>query len=111
MAGTSTAVNDGPFVSTPSATCQDVLDAPEHVVAEVIVIDGTLYTHARPAPRHTLASSTLGNALGPPFCRGWGGPGGWWILDEPELQLGEEILVPDPAGWRRERMPEKTGQQ
>ena len=36
---------------------------------------------------------------------GLGGPGGWYILDEPELHLGEEILVPDLAGWRRERMP------
>ena len=63
------------------ATYQDVLDAPEHMVAEII--DGTLYTHPRPAPRHTLASSTLGNKIGPPFHGGDGGPGGWWILDEP----------------------------
>ena len=53
-----------------------------------------------------MASSTLGNELGPPFRRGRGGPGGWWILDEPELHLGEDILVPDLAGWRRERMAE-----
>ena len=104
MASTSRAVSDSASVPTSRATYQDVLDAPEHVVAEII--DGTLYTHPRPAPRHTLASSTLGNALGPPFHRGRGGPGGWWILDEPELHLGEEILVPDLAGWRRERMPE-----
>src|SRR5207249_2269272 len=32
-------------------------------------------------------------------------PGGWWILFEPELHLGENVLVPDHAGWRRERMP------
>jgi Uma2 family endonuclease len=43
--------------------------------------------------------------LGAPFHRGRGGPGGWWILDEPELHLGADILVPDLAGWRRERMP------
>ena len=88
----------------PRATYQDVLDAPAHQVAEII--KGTLHTHPRPAPRHTLASSTLGNELGPPFHRGRGGPGGWWILDEPELHLGEDILVPDLAGWRRERMAE-----
>lgn len=40
-----------------------------------------------------------------PFDRGRGGPGGWWILDEPELHLGSDVLVPDLAGWRRERMP------
>jgi Uma2 family endonuclease len=27
------------------------------------------------------------------------------ILDEPELHLGNDVLVPDPAGWRRERLP------
>ena len=90
--------------STRRATYQDVLDAPVHQVAEII--DGTLYTHPRPAPRHATASSVLGGRLGPPFHRGDGGPGGWRILDEPELHLGEEILVPDLAGWRRERMPE-----
>lgn len=86
------------------ATYQDVLDAPAHMVAEII--HGTLYTHPRPAPRHAIASSTLGGELYSPFHRGQGGPGGWWILDEPELHLGEQILVPDLAGWRREHMPE-----
>ena len=89
---------------TGRATYQDVLDAPAHLVAEII--DGTLHTHPRPAPAHTLASSALGNDLGNPFQFGRGGPGGWWILDEPELHLGEDVLVPDLAGWRRERMPE-----
>ena len=89
---------------TPRATYQDVLDAPEHRVAEVV--DGTLYTHPRPAMPHALASSYLGDELVSPFGKGRGGPGGWWIIDEPELHLGEDILVPDLAGWRRERMPE-----
>ena len=86
------------------ATYQDVLDAPAHQVAEIV--DGTLHTHPRPAPPHTLASSALGSDLGNPFQFGRGGPGGWWILDEPELHLGEDILVPDLAGWRRDRMAE-----
>ena len=90
--------------STRRATYQDVLDAPEHRIAEII--DGMLHTHPRPAPRHAVASSVLGGRLGPPFHRGHGGPGGWRILDEPELHLGEDIVVPDLAGWRRERMPE-----
>ncbi len=55
---------------------------------------------------HALASSRLGGELGGPFDRGRDGPGGWWIIDEPELHLGEDILVPDLAGWGRERMPE-----
>ena len=86
------------------ATYQDVLDAPAHQVAEIV--DGTLHTHPRPAMPHARASSMLGIELGGPFDRGRGGPGGWWIIDEPELHLGEDILVPDLAGWRRERMPE-----
>ena len=86
------------------ATYQDVLDAPPHRVAQIV--DGVLYTQPRPAMPHALASSRLGSELTGPFDRGRGGPGGWWIIDEPELHLGEDILVPDLAGWRRERMPE-----
>ena len=89
--------------STP-ATYQDVLDAPPNMVAEVL--HGTLYTHPRPAMRHAWASSGLGSKLGEPFNFGRGGPGGWWIVDEPELHLGDDVVVPDLAGWRRERMRE-----
>ena len=85
------------------ATYQDVLDAPAHRVAEIV--DGTLHTHPRPAIPHTIASSALGMRIGPPFQYGSGGPGGWWILDEPELHFAEDVLVPDLAGWRRCRMP------
>ena len=56
--------------------------------------------------RHARASSVFGYELTGPFDRGIGGPGGWWILDEPELHLGDDIVVPDLAGWRRETMPE-----
>ena len=90
--------------STRRATYQDVLDAPAHQIAEII--NGTLYTHPRPAMPHALASSNLSDELVSPFGKGRGGPGGWWIVYEPELHLGEEIVVPDLAGWRRERMPE-----
>ena len=88
----------------PRATYQDVLDAPEHRVAEIV--DGTLYTQPRPAPPHARASSVLGGKIGNPFDYDASGPGGWWIIDEPELHLGEDILVPDLAGRRRERMVE-----
>ena len=90
--------------STRRATYRDVLDAPAHRVAEIV--DGTLYTHPRPAPPHALASSSLQGDLSSAFQFGRGGPGGWWIIFEPELHLGEDIVVPDLAGWRRERMPE-----
>ena len=85
------------------ATYQDVLDAPPHRVAEIV--DGTLHTHPRPAIPHARASSSLGVKIGGPFDNDPGGPGGWWIVDEPELHFDEDILVPDLAGWRRERMP------
>lgn len=87
-----------------SGTYADVLAAPEHQVAELI--DGVLYTHPRPRGRHAHAASVLGMDLGSPFHRGRGGPGGWIILYEPELHLFEDVLVPDVAGWRRERLPE-----
>ena len=85
------------------ATYADVLAAPRHLVAEVIA--GELRLSPRPAGPHALVASVLGLELGPPFHRGRGGPGGWILLDEPELHLGAEIVVPDLAGWRRERMP------
>lgn len=86
------------------ATYEDVLKAPRHMVAELVY--GVLYTQPRPAFPHATASSILGIDIGGPFYRGRGGPGGWVILFEPELHLGDDILVPDLAGWRRERMPE-----
>jgi Uncharacterized protein conserved in cyanobacteria len=85
------------------ATYEDLFDLPEHIVGEII--HGQLITHPRPAPRHIVASSAIGDELVGPFQKGRGGPGGWWILDEPELHLGLDILVPDLAGWRRERLP------
>ncbi|MCY4318019.1 MAG: Uma2 family endonuclease [Alphaproteobacteria bacterium] len=86
------------------ATYKDVLDAPAHMVAEIV--RGALHTQPRPAVRHAIAGSSLGIEIGGPFQRGRGGPGGWWIVDEPELHFGEDILVPDLAGWLRERMLE-----
>lgn len=85
------------------ARYEDLFALPDNIVGEIIA--GQLHTHPRPAPAHAQASSGLGADLKQPFDRGTGGPGGWWILDEPELHLGADILVPDIAGWRRERMP------
>jgi Uma2 family endonuclease len=85
------------------ATYEDVLAAPAHLVAEVVF--GVLHTHPRPSNPHARVTSRLGSELDGPFDRGRGGPGGWILLDEPELHLGEDIVVPDLAGWRRERLP------
>ncbi|MCA9551866.1 MAG: Uma2 family endonuclease, partial [Myxococcales bacterium] len=87
-----------------SATYQDVLDAPEHMVAELI--EGELYLQPRPAQPHAEAASVLAMLLGPPFRLGRGGPGGWRIQYEPELHLGAHVLVPDLAGWQVEAVPE-----
>jgi Uma2 family endonuclease len=85
------------------ATYEDLAAVPDHLVAEIL--DGELHATPRPGPKHAVASSGLGSDLTGPFDRGRGGPGGWWILDEPELHLGSDVLVPDLAGWRRERLP------
>jgi Uma2 family endonuclease len=90
------------------ATYEDVLNAPENMVAEIL--DGELVLSPRPAPRHAVAASALVGLLHPAFHRGHGGPGGWWILSEPELHLADQVLVPDLAGWRRERMAVLPGE-
>jgi Uma2 family endonuclease len=86
----------------PRATYEDLLEVPDIMVAELL--GGDLYASPRPAMRHSRVSSVLGARLFDPFDRR--GPGGWWLLDEPELHFGEDVLVPDLAGWRRERLPE-----
>lgn len=94
-------------MATPAqrrATYEDLLRVPDGTVAEIV--GGDLHVTPRPAMRHALTTSALWGEVGSPFQHGRGGPGGWWILFEPELHLGEDVLVPDLAGWRRERMPE-----
>jgi Uma2 family endonuclease len=91
------------------ATYADIEALPPGMVGEII--DGTLVTHPRPVPRHATASSSLGMALGPRFQFGDGGPGGWIIVDEPELHLGPHVMVPDLAAWRLDRFPAKEADQ
>ena len=85
------------------ACYEDLLAVPKNQVAEIL--NGQIHTHPRPASRHARASSVLGGRIGNPFDFGADGPGGWWIIDEPELHLGPQVMVPDLAGWRRERLP------
>jgi Uma2 family endonuclease len=84
------------------ATYRDILDAPEHKVAEII--NGELRLSPRPAIPATSVNSQLGARLIVEFGSD-GPPGGWVILFEPELHLGDDVLVPDIAGWRMERLP------
>jgi Uma2 family endonuclease len=88
------------------ATYEDLMQVPDTKVAEII--DGALVVSPRPASPHARAATTLGVDIAGRFDRAPGdpaGPGGWWILLEPELHLGDDVLVPDWAGWRRERLP------
>ncbi len=85
------------------ATYKEVLDAPAHVIAEIL--GGQLQLSPRPSPAHAAVTSALGGELHAPFGRGRGGPGGWWVLDEPELHHAGDVVVPDLAGWRCERLP------
>jgi len=87
------------------ATYEDLLQVPDRLIAEII--DGELITSPQPAVPHARAAFAISQDIGP-FDRLPGGPSGydgWWILFEPELHLGPDIIVPDLAGWRRTRMP------
>lgn len=86
-----------------TATYQDVLNAPAHLVAEII--DGDLLLHPRPSTVHADAATGIVSVLAPLRRRGGDSPGGWQVLFGPELHLFDEILVPDVAAWRRERLP------
>jgi Uma2 family endonuclease len=90
-------------VPTP-ATYADLEKVPPHLVAEII--HGVLETHPRPVGRHGAAQATLQGELHSPYRKGSGGPGGWIFISEPELHLGSHVLVPDIAGWKRERLPD-----
>jgi len=89
-----------------AASLYDQLIAlPGNLVGEII--GGEVHTQPRPAGPHAVSTSALGGELYSLFQKGRGGPGGWWIIDEPEIHFvrDTEVLVPDIAGWRRERMP------
>jgi Uma2 family endonuclease len=100
-----------PAPKDPRATYADLAAVSSGKVAELVA--GTLHVMPRPAPKHAVAAGALGAKLTIPFGFGEGGPGGWWILPEPELHFADpsapgasDVIVPDSAGWRRARMPE-----
>ena len=83
------------------ATYDDLRDVPDRFVAEMF--DGDLYATPRPALPHANAAGALFAEIHQSFHRKT--PDGWVILYEPELHFGSDVLVPDVAGWRRERLP------
>ena len=96
-------------MNAPATTLSNLYDAIELLPSGVTgeLVNGQLYAHPRPSARHGFSTSNLGADLVNPFSRGRGGPGGWWIIDEPEvhLVLNQEVCVPDIGGWVRERTP------
>jgi len=86
------------------ATYEDLLRVPDDLIAELI--GGELFASPRPQGRHGRATTALSAIMHTPFDRGINGPGGWWIMTEPEIHLGRDVFVPDVCGWRRETLPE-----
>ena len=109
LAGASTGDIDSPEPSAAEpeamkrATYEDVLNAPENKVAEIL--DGELFLSPRPAMQHAGAQAAIHGTLWSRFHDGERGPRGWIVVTEPELHLGAAIVVPDVAAWRRERLP------
>lgn len=86
-------------------TIEDLEALPPGIKGEII--EGVLYTMTRPRARHQLTTTRVGSRLSGPFDEGRNGPGGWWILIEPGIELpNTPEIAPDLAGWRRERLPE-----
>jgi len=85
-----------------AATYKDLCQVPDHLIAEIL--EGDLWVSPRPAMRHSHAAAMLSAEIMGPFGQGRGGPGGWWILYEPEVHLRDDVVVPDFAAWRRDRL-------
>jgi len=85
------------------ATYDDLHNLADNMIGEIV--NGSLYATPRPSPRHAKITSELGAEIIYPYRFGRGGPGGWIILDEPEIQLSSHTLVPDIAGWKQDNFP------
>jgi Uma2 family endonuclease len=92
-----------PTMKPPTLADLDAL--PPGIVGEII--EGVLYTMTKPRVRHQRTATRIAGKLSDPFDEGNGGPGGWWIVAEPGIELpNTPEISPDVAGWRRDRMPE-----
>jgi Uma2 family endonuclease len=97
-----------PSMKAPTFADLDAL--PPGIVGEII--DGVLYTMTKPRMRHQRTTTGIGGDLRGPFDLGRSGPGGWWIVTEPGIELpNTPEISPDVAGWHRERMPEMPGDE
>lgn len=91
-----------PLPKRQQETYADLEALPSNLVGQILY--GVLHAHPRPAPRHGVAAHKLGRNVGSRFDDDSDGPGGWIFMVEPELHLGPHVVVPDIAGWKRERL-------
>lgn len=89
-------------LKTHAELCLEAASLPEPLVGEVI--DGVLYTMARPSPAHSSVETALTSQLR--FGGGGGGPAvGWYIAAEVEVRFpNDETCVPDVSGWRSSKI-------
>jgi len=91
-----------PVARPPSLADLDAL--PPGIVGEII--EGVLYTMTKPRMRHQLMALAIASDLRSPFGLGRGGPGGWWIVTEPWIELpNTPEIAPNVGGWHQQRMP------
>ena len=87
-----------------------MLSEPEHRITQQVVETEELGIGARLQVRglrlEKRVAASLASSVEKLVYRENHGPGGWWLLIKPDLHLGEDIVVPDVAGWRRERLPD-----
>jgi Uma2 family endonuclease len=84
-------------------TLADIDALPPHMKGEII--DGVLYAMTRPRGFHQSVLGQVYVDVSGVYHRGRGGPGGWWILPEPGIELpNSPEVAPDIAGWKRERL-------
>src|SRR5262245_3599326 len=104
MAGAPARARDPRFPNLDPDVVDGYLDAPEHIDAEVIDGKLLLMPHARPLNLHVMGELTC--ELAKTFDRG-DSPGSWVLLYRTEFHSGRgpDILIPDIAGWRSERIP------
>jgi Uma2 family endonuclease len=92
-------------LATKPTLYEQLKNLPEGLTGEIL--NGQLHAQPRPSAPHGRASAVLTSRIFDPYDQGRGGPGGWWIFVEPEVHFlrDREVVVPDLAGWRRERLP------